>query len=315
MFYRAQSGNNTMRSNQNKKVIIAGVTVWIALSVLVGCQRIPETDNAKPSPTPAPVEQFLDARVKFQSGNGYVIVEFLDDDLVHFELSAFGPGPDTSEPIFTTPMIDKTNFPGPSSLIQTEGDTLETPDLRIQVDQDSLCIHATDKTRTTELILSQICPWQLEEEFKGISFTPESFTHAYGLGQKFVTPGSADGDWIGRERFPGEFGNLMEDFNKGKAGNTQFPIVYFTGEDRDSYAVFVDNATKQYWDFMRDPWKVVMYGNALRFYLMTGPDLVDLRSDFMELVGHPLVPPKKMFGLWVSEYGFDDCRRHHRRFR
>ncbi|MBN1813448.1 MAG: DUF5110 domain-containing protein, partial [Anaerolineae bacterium] len=34
--------------------------------------------------------------------------------------------------------------------------------------------------------------------------------------------------------------------------------------------------------------------------------LPDLRQDYMELVGHPLVPPKKAFGLWVSEYGFDD---------
>jgi hypothetical protein len=37
-------------------------------------------------------------RVKFQSGSHYLVVEFLDDDLVHFELSALGPGPETSQP-------------------------------------------------------------------------------------------------------------------------------------------------------------------------------------------------------------------------
>jgi alpha-glucosidase len=39
---------------------------------------------------------------------------------------------------------------------------------------------------------------------------------------------------------------------------------------------------------------------------MTGPDLLDLRKDYMELTGRPLVPPKKMFGFWLSEYGYDN---------
>lgn len=39
---------------------------------------------------------------------------------------------------------------------------------------------------------------------------------------------------------------------------------------------------------------------------MTGPDLPDLRKDYMELTGRPPVPPKQMFGLWVSEYGYDN---------
>ena len=42
---------------------------------------------------------------------------------------------------------------------------------------------------------------------------------------------------------------------------------------------------------------------------MTGPNLPDLRRDYMELTGHPPVPPKKLFGLWVSEYGYDNWAR------
>ncbi len=49
-----------------------------------------------------------------------------------------------------------------------------------------------------------------------------------------------------------------------------------------------------------------MGGDWLRFYLMTGPDLQDLRQDYLELTGRPTVPPKKMFGLWISEYGYDN---------
>ena len=51
------------------------------LSVLVALTMAPEAGAAV-------------QRVKYQSGNNYLIVEVLNDDLVHFELSALGPGPD-----------------------------------------------------------------------------------------------------------------------------------------------------------------------------------------------------------------------------
>jgi len=246
-------------------------------------------------------------RVKYQSGNNYLIVEFLDDDSIHFELSAFGPGPSTNDPLYTTPMVHKTNYPGPSSFTDDGNGTLETPDIRVEVNTNSLCVTATDKTKDPDLILTTICPLNLDQDWKGMTIAPESFTHAYGLGQQFITPGSSEGDWIGRVRSPGgESGNAQVGWNGGGIGNTQFPIVYFVGSNNDSYALFMDNQYTQNWDFTGNPWKAEMWGDWLRFYVMTGPDLQDLRKDYMELVGHPLVPPKKMFGLWVSEYGFDN---------
>ena len=46
--------------------------------------------------------------------------------------------------------------------------------------------------------------------------------------------------------------------------------------------------------------------HEMRRYFSDFADHFDLRKDYLELVGHPLVPPRKMFGLWVSEYGYDD---------
>jgi alpha-glucosidase len=274
------------------------------LSLIVSCE--PTKTPTEVPPTAVPTEESIQTRIKFQSGDAYLIVEFLDDDLVHFELSPTGPGPDTSEPLFATPMVLKGDYQGPTSLLQVTEDTYETSDLRVQVDQETLCITTTDIAQDADLVLSQFCPWHFDEEPKGLTLTPETFTHAYGLGQKFISPDSPDLDWVGQVRLPGEFGNVMEDFNSGKAGNTQFPIVYFAGESTDSYALFLDNQYEQEWDFRRNLWQVAMGGEQIRFYIMTGPDLQDLRSDFMELVGNPLVPPKKMFGLWVSEYGYDN---------
>lgn len=246
-------------------------------------------------------------RVKYQSGNNYLIVEFLDDDLVHFEVSASGPGPGLDHTLYTTPMIFKTNYSGPTSFSDDGNGNLETNEIKVEVEQTSLCVTLTDKSKAPDLLLSTICPFNLDQAWKGISFTPESFTHAYGLGQEFITVGSSEGDWVGRLRSPGgDMGNALVDFNGGMVGNTQFPIVYFAGDQTDSYALFMDNQYKQSWDFSGSPWKAEMWGDWLRFYVLTGPDLKDLRKGYMELVGHPLVPPKKMFGLWISEYGYDN---------
>jgi alpha-glucosidase len=79
------------------------------------------------------------------------------------------------------------------------------------------------------------------------------------------------------------------------------------GATTENYAVFFDNTRRHRWDFTSaSQWNVETSGGALRFYVMAGPDLLDLRKDYMGLVGRPQVPPKRMFGLWISEFGYDN---------
>jgi alpha-glucosidase (family GH31 glycosyl hydrolase) len=262
----------------------------------------PTVTVAAPTPTAIPRQV---ERAVFTSGENYLAVEFLDDDLVHFEIAP-GTAPQEDQPLYSSPMVFKRDYPGPTSFSTDGNGTLETTEIRIQIDPQSLCITAFDKSKEPDLKLTSACPFNLDKDFKGLTLTPESFSNAYGLGEKFVDVGTADGDWVGRQRFPGEFGNVQEPFNNGNVGNDQFPIAYFAGQNTDSYALFVDNQYRQFWDFSDDPWRTAMGGQSVRFYLMTGPDLKDLRSDYLELVGRPPVPPKKAFGLWVSEYGFDN---------
>ncbi len=253
-----------------------------------------------PAVSQAGVERF-----KYSHGGSYLVVELLDDDLAHFEASAFGPGPDAAQAILTTPMVDKKDYAGPSSFSQSGpgGTTLETHYLRLTVHADTLCVDVRDKLAGVDL--TTICPLSLAET-KGLSIAPGVMQNVYGLGEQFVTSGSADGDWVGRTRSPGDnFGNQMVGFGNGAAGNAQFPVMYAVGPQNANYALFLDHVIKQRWDFTGNPWKVETGGDQIRWYVMTGPDLPDLRKDYMELTGRPPVPPKKMFGLWVSEYGFD----------
>jgi alpha-glucosidase len=248
-------------------------------------------------------------RVKITSGSQYLIVEALNDDLIHFELSALGPGPSTSDPIYTSPMVHKTNYIGPISWSDTTaGDirTLQTPNIKVDVNTSTLCATVTDKVRG--LKLTTYCSPNLGTAWKSLTMTPETFTHGYGLGAEYVMSGTANGDWVStpghQVRNPGEFGNEMEEFDGGGVSNTQYPVLYLLGSGSNNYAMFLDNYYKQRWDFTADPWKVEMWGDWIRWYVMTGPDLPTLRKAYMELTGRPPVPPKKALGLWVSTFGY-----------
>ncbi|RJQ50868.1 MAG: DUF5110 domain-containing protein [Desulfobacteraceae bacterium] len=254
------------------------------------------------------LQQAVDAEVfrkKFISPPAYLIVEVLDDDLVHFELSAAGSGPAVHTPLYTSPMVFKTDYSGPS-FISENGNTIETGDIRLEIDPVNLCVTVRDKTRA-DVYLTTLCPDELTQAFKGLNIDPGAIQNVYGLGQQFKIQGSSDGDWIAfgvREGLG--LGNGFQGFQNAAVGNVQIPVMYAVGGDNLNYALFVDNVYKQRWDFGAFWWQVRMFGDQMRFYMMTGADLPDLRADYMELTGRPPVPPRKAFGLWVSEFGYDN---------
>lgn len=244
-------------------------------------------------------------RHKFNTPSAYLLIEVLDDDLIHFEVSAIGPGPMPSDPIYTSPMVGKRDYSGPSAFSRS-GNIVETGDIRLEIDPASLCVTARDKQRANAL-LTTFCPVRLAHPYKGLDIDPADISEVYGLGQRFLRPGDANGDWIDfGVREGGALGNGFMGFQNAAVGNVQIPVYYAVGAESLNYALFMDNVYKQRWDFTTDWWQARMFGDQLRWYLMTGPDLPDLRSDYMELTGTPPVPPRKAFGLWVSEFGYDN---------
>ena len=240
-------------------------------------------------------------RKQFDTPTGNLTLEVLDDDLIRVEIS---PPGSVTEAIATSPMVFKTDYSGPTSVTEL-GNAIETPELRVEINETTLCLTLLDKTQNAEL--TTLCPQNLTEDFKGFNLEPGQIQQVYGLGQQFNIEGSADGDWTALGvREGGDFGNTFEFFDGGVVGNVQIPLMYALGEDNLNYALFLDNVYKQRWDFTASPWEVEMFGDRIRFYIMTGADLPDLRSDYMELTGRPPVPPRRAFGLWVSEFGYDN---------
>lgn len=245
-------------------------------------------------------------REMFSAPPRYLAVEILDDRLVHFEL---GEGLPPSGPIYATPMVEKRDFPRPDRY-RREGNVMETSALRISVEPGTLCAKVRDLERGTDL--TRICGESLNLPDKRLLFDALGMKNVYGIGNFFFDTLSADGDWIGRELRGSGFGNIRKGFSGSDPSMSQFPVFYALGKGRDNYALFFDDVYRQSWDF-RDPsrWSVESSGDRLRWYLIAGRDLKELRRTFMDLTGKPPVPDKSLFGLWVSKFGYlnwDDIR-------
>jgi alpha-glucosidase len=238
----------------------------------------------------------------FKDGNKYLIVEALRDDLVHFEVAGSGT-PSADKSIYTTPMVAKTDYAGPQSFKAT-GDGIETAVLRVSVDA-GLCVTSFDKQRNVQL--NRLCPSGLDQAWKTLTVDSPATRNVYGLGQYFAAE-SPNGDWLGRVWDPlsDGYGARLRGFAGGANDFSMFPIAYALGQGTQGYALFVDVIYKQMWDFRASPWKVGMWGDQLRWYVIAGNDLPELRRSYIELTGRAPVPPKRSFGLWVSEFGFSN---------
>lgn len=274
--------------------IIAFLLVVLLVSLVLPFQQAASQDNTGVY------------RATFAGADGYLTIEVLDDDLAHFELSLTEPNRSS---IWTSPMIAKTDYDGPSALSLPEPNIIETPEMRLVVDTERLCIKVTDLTR--DQLLTVTCP--LTDALDGLTLSQVETTDIYGLGEQFPQHGTINQNWMGQRRTsPSGYGNVMSGFEGGNVGNLQIPIMYALGDGTDNYALFLDNVYQQDWNFSRDLFTVTVPSAPVRWYVMTGADLPDLRGDYMELTGYPLVPPRQMFGLWVSEYGYDNWREVNR---
>lgn len=174
-------------------------------------------------------------RKAFSVAGMRLVVEVLDDDLIHVEAAAGGGGAATA-PLYTSPMVQKTDYGGPSSFVDN-GNTFETADLRVDVDPSTLELRFVDKTQGNAE-LTRVRPLDLGQALKRLQLQPGTMRHVYGLGQRFQEHpsgvGPADGDWtaLGARESAGGFGNTFEPFSGGMVGNVQVPILYAIGPIR-----------------------------------------------------------------------------------
>lgn len=131
-------------------------------------------------------------------------------------------------------------------------------------------------------------------------------SYILGLGQEFINPGSKKYNRLNSIR---NGKNIMSPFNGGYNGNTLFPIAYFDfpkTKNKQAFALILDNRYAQSWDLKQSPFKIDINNGDFKMHVITGKSLADIRKTFMKMAGKPLLPPKSAFGLWLSEYGYDN---------
>jgi alpha-glucosidase (family GH31 glycosyl hydrolase) len=241
-------------------------------------------------------------RAVYGSTAGHVALEILDKDLLHV---CYGIGEGDAN-ITVSPMVYKVDYTG--TTVENIADTesvvkYRTDEFEVSIDKVNLSITVIE--RSSNKALASFTPKDLIHREKTLQVSMACDEHYYGLGEKVRGDFDNSIDWRGRRREFGPFGNIMEGGMDGANANMSVPVLFSTR----GYALFLDNVYKHTWDFQgANNWTVQVEDGLLRFYVMTGPNLVDLMDDYTELTGRAPLPPKTMLGLYMSEFGYDNWK-------
>jgi len=219
-----------------------------------------------------------------------LIIRPLADNTVQFSYRSKGD----NRPLVHSELLSMSDLLAPK-IVQRLPHGFRTEKMVVDVDPISLCVSISDKTQR----LNQVCP----SSESGFSVEASDDYHLSGLGQEFQQAGIIDDNWRGKTRHSG---NQMEGFNGGATGNTLFPILYASSANQSDFSLYLDNMYSTEWDFKQTPWQIRSTQGEVNILISIDENQAQLREAYMGLVGKPLVPPRKMFGMWLSEYGFDN---------
>lgn len=238
----------------------------------------------------------------YVEGSRWLKLEWAADHILRFE---FGSGalPDASEPIFTSQLYKNAEFPGAKSVRLTSSGRLETTEMSVTV--SGLCFSVQDRLRGNAA--GSYCMDGMNQPWKTLKVNAAEVQNVYGLGEIFGEPGKMDVDLAGQQvHTTGDFGNIMRSYAGGATSQALFPVAYAMTNTERAWVLALDNIYKQNWDLTESVWKIGMYGDRVSGLVIVGANPLELRKRFMNISGHAPVPPKKMFGFWMSEYGYDD---------
>jgi alpha-glucosidase len=222
------------------------------------------------------------------------LVEVARGPGANFGAVSRGPGMATFYVEGETVEIDRDGFTSQSWLADLPAET--TAGQTLTPWMDGQCLSVNEEM----FWLFSLCAPKVGEDGTSVELWTMS-EHVVGLGQEFQTAGDTT---VERSGYVRHGLNTMEGFNGGANGNTLFPIAYFDS-DEQPFALILDNRYPQEWNLTPAPYALKVKGGDFRLHVITGASFAEIRRRFMAMAGRPPVPPKAMFGLWLSEYGFD----------
>lgn len=252
----------------------------------------------------------------FVFNDQWLKLEWDADSVLHFEFGR-GTPPNANSNIYVSPLFANAELPGPQTF-NASGRSFTTKEMKVDVSASGDCFDVTDIARgqrwthicapdyNPQLVGSVSKPSKLLGDWKVFPIQTYGVKDAYGLGQLFGDPNSMDLDRLGKVNDThGDYGNMMTSYAGGATGETFFPVIYALGAGSSAFLFTMDNIYKQRWDLTNDLWRIGTFGDTIRGYVVVGANPLELRRRFMAMAGHMVLPPKKLFGYWMSEYGYE----------
>ena len=97
-------------------------------------------------------------RFVFSTNEVHLVLEFLDDDLVHVQYSTDESRPEVTQPIFTSLMVSKTDFSGPDEIFSIRRGQIDTSEIKVLVNPADLAQGIWEALITTAFGLSIAIP-------------------------------------------------------------------------------------------------------------------------------------------------------------
>jgi alpha-glucosidase len=228
-------------------------------------------------------------------------LEWMDDHVIHFEFTK-PSSHKASKSIPLSPLIAEYSWQGPGTFRESYTE-FQTSATRTVVKDDCFSVYELSSKK----LAAGVCARDLANSWKNLRVETAGVKNIFGLGQIFGAPGDMNADRAGKLIMTkGDYGNGMPSYAGGATGEALFPVVTALAEGQRSFGFVLDNIYKQNWDFTASTWNIGMFGDHLRGFIITGQNPRVIRQRVMALGGKSPVPPRKMFGFWMSEYGYDN---------
>jgi alpha-glucosidase len=138
----------------------------------------------------------------------------------------------------------------------------------------------------------------------GLSWSYWEYTLRYRLAAEDHFYGMGQADQLADHMDLDHRGHLRAVWNQhSPPATTIFPSLL----SLRGYGLLIDNPHKALWDLGHTDPRTFSYraqGGGLQYYVLHGPDLSRLLRTFLELTGFPPLPPRWVFGLLQSRYGY-----------
>ena len=138
----------------------------------------------------------------------------------------------------------------------------------------------------------------------GLSWSYWEYALHYKLGDEDHFYGTGQPDQLAARLGLDHRGQLLEVWNRhSPPAQTVFP----TFVNPRGYGLLVDNPYKAQWDLGHSDPRTFSYrarGGGLQYYFFHAPGLPGLLRTFMDMTGFPPHPPRWIFGLLQSRYGY-----------